>query len=174
MEACVLGHPPLYPRSSPIVSTRWVSSRVREPQRAAAAAASVPACPPPTTITSNFVAKGAALSPLNRANVRRFLVREAATQRPQFRRENMAGERPSVTLNLTRARRKNLGYEGKSAGRSHLCSDVRASQSTFSVCADWGFGGTLKAKRDRVNSAGGKTSVSPVSWSMEAFDHQWL
>src|SRR6187402_668554 len=34
----------------------WVSSSVRAPMRAAASAASVPACPPPTTITSNVAA----------------------------------------------------------------------------------------------------------------------
>src|SRR3990167_4890285 len=37
---------------SPIVSIRWVRSRVRAPRRADAAAASQPAWPPPTTITS--------------------------------------------------------------------------------------------------------------------------
>src|SRR5476651_1158715 len=37
---------------SPIVSSRWVSSSVRAPSRADAAAASQPAWPPPTTITS--------------------------------------------------------------------------------------------------------------------------
>ena len=36
----------------PIVSMLWLSSRVRAPLRAAASAASVPAWPPPTTITS--------------------------------------------------------------------------------------------------------------------------
>ena len=37
---------------SPMVSSLWVSSRVRAPKRAEAAAASHPACPPPITITS--------------------------------------------------------------------------------------------------------------------------
>src|SRR3989344_1241309 len=37
----------------PSVSMLWVSSRVLLPMRAAASAASVPAWPPPTTITSN-------------------------------------------------------------------------------------------------------------------------
>ena len=37
----------------PSVSTLWVSKRVRQPMRAAARQASVPACPPPMTITSN-------------------------------------------------------------------------------------------------------------------------
>ena len=37
---------------SPMVSIRWVSNRVRAPSRAAAAAASLPAWPPPTTMTS--------------------------------------------------------------------------------------------------------------------------
>src|SRR5437879_8940120 len=37
----------------PSVSTLWVNRRVREPMRAAASAASVPAWPPPTTMTSN-------------------------------------------------------------------------------------------------------------------------
>src|SRR5829696_6941364 len=46
---------------SPIVSTRWVSSRVRAPSRAAAAAASQPAWPPPTTITSKGNARMAGL-----------------------------------------------------------------------------------------------------------------
>src|SRR5207244_9292326 len=36
----------------PTVSMRWVRSRVRAPMRAQASAASVPACPPPTTMTS--------------------------------------------------------------------------------------------------------------------------
>src|SRR5690606_8391114 len=45
---------------APIVSMAWVSSSVRAPARAAASAASVPACPPPTTITSwRSVAPGA-------------------------------------------------------------------------------------------------------------------
>lgn len=39
----------------PIVSFLWVMSNVRHPILAAAAHASVPACPPPTTITSKFV-----------------------------------------------------------------------------------------------------------------------
>src|SRR5690606_22228093 len=38
---------------APIVSRRWVTKAVRAPIRAAAAAASHPACPPPTTMTSN-------------------------------------------------------------------------------------------------------------------------
>src|SRR5690606_38392933 len=37
----------------PSVSMLWVSSKVAQPMRAAASAASVPACPPPTTMTSN-------------------------------------------------------------------------------------------------------------------------
>ncbi|MDQ1133854.1 hypothetical protein QE386_002449 [Pseudoxanthomonas winnipegensis] len=37
---------------APTVSMLWVSSRVRAPARAAASAASVPAWPPPTTMTS--------------------------------------------------------------------------------------------------------------------------
>ena len=37
----------------PIVSMLWVRSSVEAPTRAAASAASVPAWPPPTTITSN-------------------------------------------------------------------------------------------------------------------------
>src|SRR5689334_18247890 len=37
---------------SPMVARRWVSSSVRAPSRAEAAAASHPACPPPITITS--------------------------------------------------------------------------------------------------------------------------
>ncbi len=37
---------------APTVSTLWVSSRVRAPARAAASAASVPAWPPPITMTS--------------------------------------------------------------------------------------------------------------------------
>src|SRR5690625_497431 len=37
---------------APIVSMLWVSSSVRAPARAEASAASVPAWPPPTTITS--------------------------------------------------------------------------------------------------------------------------
>ena len=37
---------------SPIVARLWVSSKVRAPNRAEAAAASHPACPPPTTTTS--------------------------------------------------------------------------------------------------------------------------
>src|SRR3954470_7805317 len=40
---------------SPMVSRRCVSSRVRAPSRAAAAAASQPACPPPITMTSKEV-----------------------------------------------------------------------------------------------------------------------
>lgn len=39
---------------SPIVLILWVSSKVLAPILAEAHAASVPACPPPTTITSNF------------------------------------------------------------------------------------------------------------------------
>ena len=39
----------------PSVSILWVSSNVRPPARALASAASVPACPPPTTMTSNEV-----------------------------------------------------------------------------------------------------------------------
>ena len=35
-----------------MVAKRWVTSAVRAPMRAAAAAASQPAWPPPTTITS--------------------------------------------------------------------------------------------------------------------------
>lgn len=37
---------------SPIVSSLWVIKRVRHPSLAEAAAASTPACPPPTTMTS--------------------------------------------------------------------------------------------------------------------------
>ena len=37
------------------VSKRWVTRAVRAPQRAAAAAASDPACPPPITMTSKVV-----------------------------------------------------------------------------------------------------------------------
>ena len=40
-----------------------VSSSVRRPMRAAASAASVPAWPPPMTITSNSVAKRITLNP---------------------------------------------------------------------------------------------------------------
>src|SRR3954471_12724577 len=39
----------------PSVSTLWVSNSVLDPVRAAASAASVPAWPPPITITSNSV-----------------------------------------------------------------------------------------------------------------------
>jgi hypothetical protein len=37
----------------PMVSSALVTSATRAPSRAAATAASVPACPPPTTTTSN-------------------------------------------------------------------------------------------------------------------------
>ena len=37
---------------SPMVDAFWVSNRVAAPMRAAAAAASQPACPPPMTMTS--------------------------------------------------------------------------------------------------------------------------
>src|SRR5215469_2868281 len=37
---------------APTVENRWVTSAVRAPIRAAAAAASQPACPPPITMTS--------------------------------------------------------------------------------------------------------------------------
>ena len=37
----------------PSVSMLWLSNKVLQPARALARAASVPACPPPTTITSN-------------------------------------------------------------------------------------------------------------------------
>src|SRR5471032_751115 len=40
---------------SPRVSKAWVSSRVRAPKRAEAAAASQPAWPPPMTMTSYFI-----------------------------------------------------------------------------------------------------------------------
>src|SRR5215207_6288384 len=40
---------------APMVANRWVTSAVRAPIRAAAAAASQPACPPPITITSKLV-----------------------------------------------------------------------------------------------------------------------
>src|SRR5262245_53119099 len=40
---------------APIVANRWVTSAVWAPMRAAAAAASQPAWPPPTTMTSNRV-----------------------------------------------------------------------------------------------------------------------
>ncbi len=43
---------------SPMVSVRWVSSRVRAPKRAAAAAASQPAWPPPMTMTSQEPMEG--------------------------------------------------------------------------------------------------------------------
>src|SRR2546421_5681511 len=46
----------------PSVSMLWVSKRVRQPARAAASAASVPAWPPPTTMTSNRVGNCIALS----------------------------------------------------------------------------------------------------------------
>src|SRR5260370_41599072 len=46
----------------PSVSILWVSRRVRQPARAAASAASVPAWPPPTTITSNWEGNCIALS----------------------------------------------------------------------------------------------------------------
>src|SRR6516165_10560535 len=39
---------------SPMVAKRWVTSEVAAPQRAAAVAASHPACPPPITTTSNL------------------------------------------------------------------------------------------------------------------------
>ena len=48
----------------PTVSRLWVSSSVRAPMRAAASAASVPAWPPPTTMTSKCsmpVLSGAAM-----------------------------------------------------------------------------------------------------------------
>jgi hypothetical protein len=38
---------------APTVAKRWVTSAVFAPMRAAAAAASQPAWPPPTTMTSN-------------------------------------------------------------------------------------------------------------------------
>ena len=38
---------------APMVESLWVTSAVRAPMRAEAAAASAPAWPPPTTITSN-------------------------------------------------------------------------------------------------------------------------
>src|SRR5690606_15698687 len=41
---------------SPMVAKEWVTSAVRAPMRAAAAAASVPAWPPPTTMTSKVPA----------------------------------------------------------------------------------------------------------------------
>ena len=51
---CPLPSPPIAGLHdiSPIVARLWVSSTVRAPNRAEAAAASHPACPPPTTTTS--------------------------------------------------------------------------------------------------------------------------
>ena len=63
---------------SPIVSSRWVTSAVRAPNRAAAAAASHPAWPPPTTMTSycsmaaDFTEADAAGSNAGARNRRRF------------------------------------------------------------------------------------------------------
>src|SRR5688572_24896074 len=54
---CPLANPPIAGLQdiSPILAGSWVISRVRAPMRAAEAAASVPAWPPPTTITSKPV-----------------------------------------------------------------------------------------------------------------------
>lgn len=152
--------------SSPIVSTRCVSSRVREPHRAAAAAASVPAWPPPMTTTSKCGVRDAALSPLNRLNGRCCLVREAATQRPQPRKENMAGERQILTVNLTQARRKNSGYDGKISGRSHLALTSWRSTSPSSVAANWRFGATSLVKLPLERALVGRGRVL-VSWFVQ-------
>ena len=52
--SCPLPSPPIAGLQliSPILSSRSVTSAVRAPRRAAASAASIPACPPPTTRTS--------------------------------------------------------------------------------------------------------------------------
>src|SRR5262249_28327761 len=53
---CPFANPPIAGLQdiSPMVSTLWVTSSVSAPMRAAAAAASQPACPPPITMTSNL------------------------------------------------------------------------------------------------------------------------
>src|SRR5713101_2742996 len=59
----------------PSVSILWVSRRIRQPARAAASAASVPAWPPPTTITSNWEGNCIALGKKidrNRSNSKGF------------------------------------------------------------------------------------------------------
>ncbi len=58
---CPLPMPPMAGLQliGPSVSMLWVSSRVRAPMRAAASAASVPAWPPPTTMTSYAAEAGA-------------------------------------------------------------------------------------------------------------------
>src|SRR6266853_602484 len=63
----------------PSVSMLWVSKRVRQPARAAASAASVPAWPPPTTTTSNWVGNCIALGKKidrNRSNFKAIPRRE--------------------------------------------------------------------------------------------------
>src|SRR6266852_8452063 len=63
----------------PSVSMLWVSRRVRQPARAAARAASVPAWPPPTTMTSNWVGNCIAFGQenwQNRSNFKGFPRRE--------------------------------------------------------------------------------------------------
>src|SRR5438094_447993 len=59
----------------PTVSMLWVRSRVRAPMRAQASAASVPACPPPTTMTSCVDA--------NRLALLIFLTAVAYARRPR-------------------------------------------------------------------------------------------
>src|SRR6202022_1389926 len=53
---CPLPSPPIAGLHdiAPTVANRWVTSAVRAPMRAAAAAASQPACPPPITMTSKL------------------------------------------------------------------------------------------------------------------------
>src|SRR5207253_543897 len=53
---------------APMVANRCVTSAVLPPIRAAAAAASQPACPPPITMTSNFVLTAELLPEGARAN----------------------------------------------------------------------------------------------------------
>src|SRR5207247_4485977 len=48
--------------SAPMVANRWVRSAVRAPTRAAAAAASQPAWPPPITMTAKFFSIADALA----------------------------------------------------------------------------------------------------------------
>ena len=57
---CPLPSPPMAGLQdiSPMVSILWVSSSVRAPSAAAAAAASQPAWPPPITITSKGITWG--------------------------------------------------------------------------------------------------------------------
>ena len=135
----------------PSVSMDCVSSSVRAPMRAAASAASVPACPPPTMITS----KDACRSPRNRRQIKEL--------RPAANRSSPGVSTPPLPARCYWQARRISGPQEMNMKKSTLLAGIGLALSMAMAGSRFGRYPALRRRASTTSASASRTACRAAS-----------